>query len=168
MSRKNLEHTRWEGVEESSLSPPKQWLPSSVRRPLRLVVLPFIWLDLASQWFARQIIRPPYRQVGTCLRRGSCCHTILMPEPKGLLTRFFYFWNTQVNGFFLRRARPIVMNERRMVVMGCRHLKENGQCAHYRTRPMICRQWPRIHYFGHPVILKGCGFQAELRPGKEQ
>ena len=157
---KTPKHTRWQPEEEEEIAIPRQWLPAAIRWPLRLIVLPFVWLDLGSQWLARQLIRPPYQQEGTCLKRGNCCRYILLPVPKGLLTRFFYFWNTQVNGFFPRRSRPVVIKERRMAVMGCRHLKTCGRCNTYRTRPMVCRQWPLIKHFGRPVILKGCGFRA--------
>jgi Fe-S-cluster containining protein len=47
--------------------------------------------------------------------------------------------------------------------MGCRYLKQDGSCSHYRLRPSICRTWPQIEYFGHPRILKGCGFKATPR-----
>ncbi len=140
---------------------PRQWLPALIRWPIRVIMLPFVLLDLGAQWIARKIIRPPYRQTGHCYQRGNCCHYVLLPEPKGPITRLFYFWHTQVNGFFRRRSEPIESGGKKMVVMGCRYLQKDGRCGHYRLRPTLCRQWPLIEYFGPPRILKGCGFRAE-------
>ena len=139
---------------------PRQWLPAFIRWPIRVFLVPFIWLDLGAQWFAKKIIRPPFKQVGHCYQRGNCCHYVLIPQPKGILQRLFYFWYTQINGFYPRQPDPIESEGEKMMVMGCRYLQKNGRCGHYRLRPMICRQWPLIEYFGFPKRLKGCGFKA--------
>lgn len=142
---------------------PQQWVPSWIRWPLRVLILPFVWLDLASQKVAKMLIKTPYKQEGSCLRRGNCCHYILLAEPKGFLGRLFFFWYTQINGFFLRNPQPIKHEGHRVVVMGCRYLMKNGSCKHHRLRPTLCRQWPLIEYFGYPRILKGCGYKAVPR-----
>lgn len=153
---------------EPSGGVPKQWLPGWIRWPLRTLILPFLLLDLCAQSLARKIIRPPYRKEGHCYQRGNCCHYLLIPEPKGLLGRFFFFWCTQINGFYLRQAKPIDCEGEKMCLMGCRYLKKDGRCAHYHYRPAICRQWPIIEYFGPPRILKGCGFRAVPRDGSQK
>ena len=38
-----------------------------------------------------------------------------------------------------------------------------GKTLAEHLRPAVCRKWPLIEYFGHPRILKGCGFQAVHR-----
>ena len=140
---------------------PKQWLPTWLRLSLRVAVLPFVLIDYSMQRFAKKIIRPPFKQVGKCKRRGNCCYYILLRFGKGPLGRFFALWNTQVNGFYVREAKPIKYEGKEMVVMGCRHLKKDGSCSAYFLRPMICRQWPRIERFGYPEILKGCGYRSD-------
>lgn len=150
---------------------PTQWLPSWIRWPVRAIFLPFILLDLAAQRVARSLIPPPFKQVGSCLKRGNCCHYILIPKPKGLLGTLYYFWNTQVLGFYpsdggdkKRKDLPVYESEgKEVLVMRCRYLKQNGSCSHYRLRPTVCRKWPMIEYFGYPRALKGCGFRAVLR-----
>lgn len=149
---------------------PKQWLPGWLRWPLKLSYLPILILDFFMQKIARLIIRPPFKQTGTCKRRGNCCYYILLPEPKGILGKVFYFWQTQVNGFFIREKAPPDDKDKRMLVMGCRYLKENGSCKNYKTRPSVCRRWPVIEHFGMPRVLigmprvlKGCGLQPTLR-----
>ena len=147
---------------------PKQWVPGWIRWPLRIYILPLILLDLFAQRVAKFFIRPPFQQAGSCKRRGNCCHYILIPEAKGILGKVFYFWQTQMNGFYLREKSPRTYEGKKMLVMGCRYLKSNGSCGHYYTRPTVCRKWPRIEIFGFPKVLRGCGFKAVARKGYEK
>lgn len=142
---------------------PRQWVPGWIRWPIRLLILPSILLDLCAQRVARMLIRPPYKKEGKCLQRGNCCHYILVPEAKGFLGRLFYFWNTQILGFYRRNLKVYESDSKRVYVMGCRYLKKDGRCGHYYLRPAVCRKWPVIEYFGHPRIIKGCGFKAVAR-----
>lgn len=142
---------------------PKQWLPGFIRWPLRVFFLPFIWIDLAAQKVAKWLIPPPFKKQGNCLKRGNCCHYILIPEAKGLLGRVFYFWNTQILGFYRRTAHVHESEGKKIYVMGCRYLNKDGSCRHYHLRPIVCRKWPLIEYFGVPRILKGCGFSAKIK-----
>jgi len=154
-------------AEDSEAPPPEppggiptQWVPGWIRWPLRVLLLPFILLDLAAQRCARIFIPPPLKKAGECLRRGNCCYYILLPESKGLLDKFFYFWNTQILGFYRRDQHVYESEGHRVYVMGCRYLQKDGKCGHYHLRPALCRKWPMIEYFGKPRMLKGCGFKA--------
>ena len=139
----------------------RQWLPNFIRFPIQLMVLPFVLLDYFGQWIAKQIIRPPFKKVGKCKKRGNCCHYILIRKIRFPFSLFDQFWHTQVNGFYKRDDKVYIHNKNKVHLMGCRHLKKDGSCGRYFLRPMICRTWPRIEYFGYPQILKGCGFQAK-------
>lgn len=145
---------------------PKQKLPGWIRWPIRVCFLPFILLDVTMQKFARRLIPPPYKQEGKCKRRGNCCYYIMIREPKGIFGRLLYLWNTEINGFYPRRAKPCEYEGNRVMVMGCRYLQKDGSCSHYHLRPIVCRKWPVIEHFGHPKILKGCGFNAIPRNQK--
>ena len=152
-----------EATEQPPIPPggiPLQYIPGSIRWPIRLLLLPFILLDMAAQRVAGWLIRSPLKQAGKCLRRGNCCHYILVPEEKGALGKLFYFWNTQFLGFYRRTTDVHESEGKRVYVMGCRYLKKDGTCRHYFLRPAVCRKWPIIEYFGRPRILKGCGFSA--------
>lgn len=142
---------------------PRQWVPGFIRWPVRVLLLPFILIDLAAQRVARLIVRPPFKKEGTCLKRGNCCHYILVPEAKGVLGKLFYFWNTQILGFYRRGTDVHISEGKPIYVMGCRYLKKNGACGRYFLRPSVCRKWPVIEYFGYPRIIKGCGFKAAAR-----
>lgn len=139
---------------------PPQRIPNWIRWPIRVFLLPFVLLDLFMQKIARILIPPPYKQAGKCLKRGNCCHYIMMRKPKGILGAVFQFWNTEINGFYLRSKEIHDYEGKRVLVMGCRYLEPNGSCRHYALRPMVCRKWPVIEHFGHPRLLKGCGFKA--------
>ena len=142
---------------------PRQWVPSWIRWPIRGFFLPFILLDLSAQRIAQWLIPPPLKREGHCLKRGNCCHYILVPERKGLFGHLYYLWNTQILGFYPRSLNVYENEGKKILVMGCRYLKPNGSCGHYYLRPTVCRKWPLIAYFGHPRILKGCGFTAVPR-----
>jgi Fe-S-cluster containining protein len=115
------------------------------------------------QEIAKMLIRPPFKQTGACHKRGNCCYYILFPKRKGWLGKLHLFWTTEVNGFYFRMKEPVESEKKSIYVMGCRYLQKNGKCGCYFLRPMVCRKWPMIEYFGFPRLLKGCGFKAELR-----
>ncbi len=142
---------------------PKQFVPSWIRWPLRVLFLPLVMLDLFAQKMARVFIRTPFKQVGACKKRGYCCHYILIPETKGIFGKLYYLWNTQILGFYRRDNRLYESDGHKVYVMGCRYLNKEGTCTRYALRPAVCRKWPMIEYFGYPRILKGCGFKAVYR-----
>jgi hypothetical protein len=142
---------------------PIQRTPGWIRWPIRILFLPLMLLDLSMQKCARKLVQPPYRQTGGCLKRGNCCHYILIPKCKGLLNWLNIFWNTEINGFYFRDRDIYESDGKPMFVMGCRYLKKDGRCGHYHLRPAVCRKWPMIEYFGYPRLLKGCGFKPVLR-----
>ena len=137
-------------------------VPRVLRWPIRLTITPFVLLDVFAQLIARKIIKPPFKKVGDCKKRGNCCYYILIRKSKGF-GLIDLFWHTQINGFYRRRKKPVRVQGKEFYLMGCRYLNKDGTCRHYRTRPLICRTWPRIEYFGYPQILKGCGFEAKPR-----
>ncbi len=145
---------------------PKQWVPGWIRWPIRAIFLPFIVLDSAMKKVARKIIRPPFKKEGQCKRRGNCCYYILMKRSKRFMHFIDRFWNTQINGFYVRDPEPKQLDDKEVFVMGCRYLKKDGSCAHYHLRPVICREYPVIEHFGAPKILKGCGYKVSCKDKK--
>lgn len=147
---------------------PVQRTPGWIRWPLRVLVFPFMWLDLTVQRILQRILRPPYRVEGHCKQRGNCCHYILLGWDPLMdrwpwLGKFWLWWYTEILGFYLRGFD--IENEAGDVarVMSCRYLQPNGSCGQYRLRPGICRQWPRIDYVSRPYVLKGCGYRPVPR-----
>lgn len=139
---------------------PRQRVPKWIRNTLRCIFLPFVLLDLSMQRLAKKIIRPPFKQVGKCLKRGVCCQFIMIEHRRGPFGKLFYFWHTQINGFYKKEPDIQEYDGKQVHVMGCRYLKTDGSCGNYALRPTVCRKWPVIEHFGKPRILKGCGFRA--------
>lgn len=147
---------------------PRQYLPAIIRWPIRVAIMPFIWLDLAAQKIARMIVRPPNVRAGACKKRGNCCHYIMIRKVRAPFGWLDLFWHTEINGFFRRDKKVHVYNGMNVHIMGCRYLTKEGKCGRYTLRPIVCRTWPRIEYFGYPQILKGCGFHAAPRKAKSK
>jgi Fe-S-cluster containining protein len=177
MDKQDLQHTYITKLQhaaeetdiiEASHGLPSQRLPGFIRGSLKAFALFFILIDQAAQGLARKIVPPPFVKAGSCLRRGRCCRFILMPEPKGIIGRIFYLWQVEINGFYHKETSPADEKGDRLYVMGCRHLKKDGSCASYRTRPALCRRWPIIEVFGRPRLFKGCGYRVvDRKSGKE-
>lgn len=147
---------------------PKQKLLPGLRWVIRIFCLPFLYLELLTEKFAKLFIKPPFIQTGECKRRGNCCHYILFPETTGIVRKLFLFWNTEVHGFYKRKGPDYEVDGRKIQVYGCRHLRKNGTCSNHFFRPKVCRSWPLIAHFGYPKVLKGCGYQIKLRPSYEK
>ncbi len=142
---------------------PRQFLPNFIRWPIRALVVPFVILDIFAQKIAKFIIKPPYKQIGKCKKRGNCCHYILIRKLKWPFSILDKFWHTEINGFYRRDKNVYKYNNINVYLMGCRYFTKDGKCCCYHMRPAICRMWPRIEYFGYPKILPGCGFKAVKR-----
>lgn len=145
---------------------PPQRVHGWVRNSLKCIFLPFVLLDLSMQRLAKKIIRPPFKQVGQCLKRGACCEYVMIEHRKGIFGKIFYYWHTEINGFYKKKHDIHDYDGKHVYVMGCRYLKKDGSCGNYRLRPTVCRKWPVIEHFGNPRILKGCGFRAIPRSEK--
>ncbi|MCY3975347.1 MAG: hypothetical protein OXF02_07395 [Simkaniaceae bacterium] len=139
---------------------PRRFVPGFIRVTLKSFALPYVLIDQAVQALARLIIRPPFKRVGKCKRRGNCCYYVLIRASKSPWGRLFLLWYTQIHGFYMRTSKPYSYEGKEMYVMGCRYLQKGGECGQYRLRPQVCRQWPVIEHFGYPKILKGCGFRS--------
>jgi len=142
---------------------PRQKIPDWIRFPIRVVFLPLILLDLFMQRIAALLLRTPFRKEGKCLKRGNCCHYVMLHYSKGFWGKMYFLWNTEIHGFYLREKEPQEYEGKQVLVMGCRYLKKDGSCGVYSLRPAVCRKWPMIEYFGYPRMLKGCGFRAVPR-----
>ena len=142
----------------------RQRTPGFLRVLLKVLVLPFMKLDLLIQALFFRWAATPYHIEGGCKQLGNCCHYILFAWPEMIksvpwLGHFWMWWYTDVHGFYERGFD--LENEQGEVakVMSCRYLQPDGRCGQHPLRPSICRQWPRTPYGVLPSVLKGCGYQ---------
>ncbi len=143
---------------------PKQKLPGWIRWPIRVLLYPWVMLDLAAQAFIYRLGRSEYKVEGACKMRGRCCHHILLDMPRWKLLGKVYLWYfTEIQGFYMKRFDLIEDDGMVIKVFGCRYLKDDGLCGHHILRPTVCRKWPRRQLFGKPPLFKGCGYTLTPR-----
>lgn len=134
-----------------------------LRRVIKRIATLFYLTDLAihrARWRFKG--NRPYTLTGKCTNCGACCK-----EPAiwvdGFLWYFsipqklFLAWQLHVNGLeFLGKDIS-----RRSFVFRCKHLDpETLQCDCYSSRPGMCRDYPRIHLYGHkPEFFPSCSFR---------
>ena len=153
---------------KGSADVPRQWLPGFVRWPLRVLLLPWIWLDSAMVFVVQRVFPPPWRLEGACLQRGACCHHVLAQLPSLVgrwrgLAQLGLVWLTQVNGFYQRAFDVELDPDNHATVFGCRYLQADGRCGHYHLRPWACRRYPELRHDRPPQLLNGCGFRVVNR-----
>ena len=144
-------------LQEPPPKPPKQWFPQVIRWPIRVLLWPFVVLDVAIQGLFRPAL--PYRIDGKCKERGDCCRYVVVPVPKrsrllGAVSRFYL---TQIHGFYERAFGVDGAS-----IYSCRYLV-NHRCTHYALRPAVCRQWARARHHTPPTLLPGCGFRVVVK-----
>ncbi len=142
---------------------PKKWFFEPLSTCIKTLVLPFVLLDILCQRIAKFFVPPPFVKAGECKRRGNCCYYILIKKSWGIFALLDLFWHTQVHGFYRLKKEPLLVKGKKYYLMGCRYLSKDGLCKQYFLRPTICRLWPRIEIFGHPEVLKGCGYFPKKR-----
>lgn len=143
--------------------PPPQRLPKIFRWSFRLIVFPFMLLDVTIQRTLAFIFKSPGNVCGRCNRCGTCCRYVLMEWPAYLdwlpfLARLYMFWMTEVNGFYLRGVDIECNDGYRYRLLGCRYLFDGNRCKHYYLRPAVCRQYPWKGYYKLPWFLPQCGY----------
>lgn len=135
-----------------------------VRRTLKAVALARFRIDLT---FHRATHRAPSLALGgACTGSGMCCErptvqvgVILwyIPTPR----RLFLWWQEKVNGFTL------VEKDRtsRAFVFQCSHFDaETRRCDSYRSRPGMCRDYPRLLMDQpSPELFPECGYKIVAR-----
>ncbi len=133
-------------------------------RVLKRVLLWQYRADLALQrGLSRLRGERPWTLGGACQRSAQCCEApaigigaLTMALP--LVRRVFLAWQRRVNGFELAR----VDSETRLFVFHCTHFdRVSRSCDSYRSRPGICRDYPRnLMWQVNPELHPRCGYRA--------
>ena len=134
---------------------------------LRAVKRVFLWqytVDLhAHRALARLRGERTWTLAGACRRSAQCCEApaiavgwIAWSVP--LVRRLFLAWQRHVNGFELTR----VDSDGNLFVFHCSHFDRTARsCDSYRSRPGICRDYPRnLMWQPNPELHPRCGYRA--------
>lgn len=121
--------------------------------------------------------KPRWKLEGSCNGCGRCCEEPTLAVPalfwKLPLTKaLVLWWQRRVNGFELLGED----REGNALSFRCSHCDpRSGSCDSYRSRPGICRDYPRVLLDqAWPELFPGCGFHLRalgaegLRLGIEQ
>lgn len=133
------------------------------RRILRELRLVLIWLQLAALKLARLVVRPNYVLLGECQMTGLCCKQIVGDPPNFVKqgarwSRLFTAYHKTLHNFDVVARGP---NDE--FIFKCGHLQPDGRCGIYRTRPLFCRAYPAVPFWGKPQLLPGCTYKVAHR-----
>lgn len=135
-----------------------------IRFGLRFFFLFFeFWLnfsDKISFWILTKLKSVEYNRKGRCQNTGACCQAIGMEVPR-------WFWRypklihlTQ-KWHFLRYNFVYLGQNQNMLVYECLFLTKDKLCGIHKTKPKLCRDFPKQTWRGKTRLHKGCGFFYE-------
>jgi len=119
-------------------------------------------IDLyVTRWLTRKTNPARYRLTGSCNGCGKCCEAPSQPVSRftwyvPTARRVFLWWQRVVNGFELvdRDARF------RVFIFKCTHFDPaTNRCDSYRTRPLMCRDYPtHLGFEAVPRLFPECSY----------
>ena len=122
----------------------------------------FIVFELLCFKAVQKVIRPRFVLQGQCQKRGECCKRIVALPPRLLqkqpFNRWFIAFHRLTHNFHQVGTGP-----EGAIIFSCHHLKTDGRCGIYAYRPLICRTYPVVPFFGTPHLLPGCGYSIAPR-----
>ena len=134
---------------------PRQWVPFVDQTAHKMGFLaPFVAGGLYHMHrFARKTDSPSFQTgEGGCKKRGNCCHYVLIRySPSRLSAAYSIFWYTQFLGFYPRLKEPQEYEGKEDACDGMSLSQKRWLLQlNIILRPLVCRQWPMIEYFGYP------------------
>lgn len=144
-----------------------------MKKILRIVVyavfylggLFFHYMELVANWFLGINKKTEYVLKGSCNKCGRCCHLLAVQYPK-FFERLPIVVNTLIKWHQFRYNFMFRGKEEYHLLYECNWLLEGGRCKIYPFRPRLCREYPKMGFFGHPLRHAECGFYFERRDGK--
>lgn len=109
-----------------------------------------------------KILGKKYLRKGSCNGCGRCCQKIYVRHARDVIKTEEEFEKLKTLHFFYGYLQ-VVGKDSIGLIFECSKLnKETGRCTAYKTRPVICRQYPQEEIFmmgGN--ITENCGFSFE-------
>jgi len=102
---------------------------------------------------------------GQCQMTGQCCNAIGMEFPKSW-QRYPRIINVIKKWHYLRYNFKFHGIQGNMLVYECQYLTKDNRCGIQKFKPKLCRDFPKIPYWGYTKLHKGCGFSYRKRDGR--
>ncbi len=118
--------------------------------------------DNLRRFFYGKILQKKYLRKGSCHGCGRCCQKIYVRHAKDVIKTEEEFEKLKTLHFFYGYLK-VVDKDRTGLIFECSKLdKETGKCTAYKTRPVLCRQYPQEEIFMMGgSITEHCGFSFE-------
>ena len=104
-----------------------------------------------------------YKVVGQCLKCGKCCREIrsngLKNEKEIKFMQILFPWYKR---FYILRT-----DENENLVLSCKFLGSDGKCQTYKTRPFVCRNYPKKTINFNAEMIDGCGYKVIKKDFKD-
>ena len=115
-----------------------------------------------DRFFYEKILGKKYLRKGSCKGCGRCCQKIYVRHAKDIIKTEDEFEKLKTIHFFYGYLK-VVDKDKIGLVFECSKLsKETGKCTAYKTRPVLCRQYPQEEIFMMGgSITEDCGFSFE-------
>ena len=119
-----------------------------------------LYFEFISYFIPQKI---KYKIDGKCNKCGNCCRQIraygLKSEKELKFMQFIFPWYKR---FFITGK-----DENNDFILSCKHLNENGSCNVYKTRPFVCRNYPKRYIFFNAQMPDGCGYKIIKKEFKD-
>ena len=125
----------------------------------------FYYMERASNWLIGYNKKTEYIRMGSCRKCGKCCQLLAVKYPNCFnrspwLIRQVIKWQEFRCGFTHEGT------EGNYLLYKCNLIKPDNTCSIYKTRPRLCREYPKVKLFGRPYAFIDCGFYFVRRDGK--
>jgi len=118
--------------------------------------------DKLTRFIHLKILRKKYIRKGACKGCGRCCQKIYVRHARDVIKTEEEFERLQTLHFFYGYLKVVDKDEIGLVFECTKLNKETGRCTAYKSRPVLCRQYPQEEIFMMGgSITEECGFSFE-------
>ena len=106
--------------------------------------------------------KPVYGVKGQCKKCGKCCKEIRIKLRNKKHFKIIQFLFPLYRQFYI-----IKVDDKENLVLGCKHLNDNGTCNIYKFRPLVCRNYPMNPPSFFSETIDGCGYEIVKKEFKD-
>lgn len=114
------------------------------------------------RFFYGKILRKTYLRNGSCKGCGRCCQKIYVRHSRDVIKTEEEFEKLKTLHFFYGYLKVLDKDSIGLIFECTKLNKETGKCTAYKTRPVLCRQYPQEEIFMMGgSITENCGFNFD-------